>query len=250
LAPVQLFSAEHFEQGQHPWYCTAYPIHDPRDGRLIGIVDISGPALTLHPAIEALVETAVRLAESKLWWHHECRLERIRTGAEHVLTTLSGPALVVDDHGWVADQSGTTRRDRIEAPRAGRVIAVPGLGLCTAERLRDGWLVHPSDSDRHLDAVLDLSAAPLLEVRSRNAPWRTALSRRHAEILELLHRARPGGLTAEQLSRALYGDGEHAVTVRAEISRLRRSIGALLATRPYRLAEEVNLTVLRPPSGA
>ena len=22
-APVQLFSAEHFEQAQHPWYCTA-----------------------------------------------------------------------------------------------------------------------------------------------------------------------------------------------------------------------------------
>ena len=24
-APVQLFSAEHFEEGQHPWYCTASP---------------------------------------------------------------------------------------------------------------------------------------------------------------------------------------------------------------------------------
>ncbi len=24
-APVQLFSAEHFEEGQHPWYCTTKP---------------------------------------------------------------------------------------------------------------------------------------------------------------------------------------------------------------------------------
>jgi transcriptional regulator of acetoin/glycerol metabolism len=75
-APVQLFSAEHFEQAQHAWYCTAHPIHDPRTGELLGIVDVSGPALTLHPAIAALVETGVRLAESQLWRHHAARLER------------------------------------------------------------------------------------------------------------------------------------------------------------------------------
>ena len=240
-APVQLFSAEHFEQGQHPWYCTAHPIHDPRDGRLLGVVDISGPALTLHPAIEALVETAVRLAESKLWWHHERRLERIRSGAEHVLATLSGPALVVDDHGWVADHRGVAARDRIEAPRAGAGIVVPGLGLCGSERLRDGWLVRPSGAERRIEAVLDLTAGPVLHVGT----WRAVLSRRHAEIVELLHRTGPAGMTAERLSGALYGDGEHVVTVRAEISRLRRSLGAVVATRPYRIAEGVTLTVVR-----
>ena len=62
-APVQLFSAEHFEQAQHPWYCTAAPIHHPVSGDLLGVVDVSGPALTLHPVIGALVETAVKLAE-------------------------------------------------------------------------------------------------------------------------------------------------------------------------------------------
>ena len=44
-------------------------------GVLLGIVDVSGPALTLHPTITALVETAVRLAESQLWRHHEQRLD-------------------------------------------------------------------------------------------------------------------------------------------------------------------------------
>jgi transcriptional regulator of acetoin/glycerol metabolism len=42
---VQLFSAEHFESAQHPWYCSAVPVHDPHTGALLGIVDISGPAL-------------------------------------------------------------------------------------------------------------------------------------------------------------------------------------------------------------
>jgi hypothetical protein len=245
-APVQLFSAEHFEQGQHPWYCTAHPVHDPRDGRLLGVVDISGPALTLHPAIEALVETAVRLAESRLWWHHESGLERIRTGAEHLLAALPGPALVVDDHGWVAHRRGTVRHDRIEAPRDGAALVVPGLGVCRPERLRDGWLVRPAGSDHHLIAVLDLTGAPALEIGAAGEPWRTALSRRHAGILDLLHTAGPAGLSAERLSRALYGDGEHVVTVRAEVSRLRRTLGAVVATRPYRIAEGVDLRVVRP----
>jgi len=245
-APVQLFSAEHFEQQQHPWYCTASPIHDPRTGDLLGIVDVSGPALTLHPAIGALVDTAVRLAESQLWRHHEVRLERLRESAAHVLATVPGPVLIVDDDGWVAHHSGIATRGRISAPRADTAIAVPGLGLCLPERLSDGWLVRPAGPSRSMYAVLDLTGAPTLEVRSDHEPWRTSLSNRHAELLELLHAAGPTGLTASQLSRSLFGDGDHEVTVRAEISRLRRQIGALVATRPYRLADGVSLSVVRP----
>ncbi|WP_157635678.1 GAF domain-containing protein, partial [Nostocoides japonicum] len=142
-APVQLFSAEHFEEGQHPWYCTASPVHDPRTGALLGIVDVSGPALTLHPALVALVDTATKLAEARLWRHHEQALHRLRRSAEHVLATTSGPLLLVDDDGWVAHYSGVMVRDRIAAPRADRPLTVPGLGLCLPERVGDGWLVRP-----------------------------------------------------------------------------------------------------------
>jgi transcriptional regulator of acetoin/glycerol metabolism len=142
-APVTLFSAEHFEQAQHDWYCTAHPVHDPRTGELLGIVDVSGPALTLHPAIAALVETAVRLAEAQLWRHHTDRLEHLRRSAGHVVATAPGPLLVVDDHGWVAHHTGVAVRDRIAAPRDGTTLSVPGMGLCLPERLPEGWLVRP-----------------------------------------------------------------------------------------------------------
>ncbi|HEY0696225.1 MAG TPA: transcriptional regulator, partial [Micromonospora sp.] len=68
---------------------------------------------------------------------------------------------------------------------------------------------------------------------------------RHAQLLELLGTAGAEGLTAARLSTALYGDTEHAVTVRAELSRLRRVVGALVTTNPYRLADGVSLTVVR-----
>ena len=246
-APVQLFSAEHYEQAQHAWYCTAHPIHDPRTGELLGIVDVSGPALTLHPAIAALVETGVRLAESQLWRHHAARLERLRRSAEHVVGTSAGPLLVVDDHGWVAHTAGVAGRDRIGVPRAGTPLAVPGLGLCLPERLAEGWVVRPAGPHRTIRAVLDLRESPLLEVRGDGEPWRAPLTRRHAEILALLHAAGPDGLSAGRLSRRLYGDAAHVVTVRAEISRLRRAIGAVVATSPYRIASGVTFELISGP---
>ena len=243
--PVQLFSAEHFENAQVPWYCTASPIHDPIDGSLLGIVDVSGPALTLHPAIEARVTASGRRAEARLWRPHEERLEQLRRTAEPLLSGANGPLLVVDDHGWVAAHQGVSVRDRVEAPRADRAVAVPGLGLCVPERLRGGWLIRPSTGETVLRATLDRSTTPaMLEVRGVEAPWRVALSPRHADVLALLGAAGRGGLTAGVLSHRLYGDGEHQVTVRAEISRMRRALGALLATNPYRLGEGVELTIV------
>ncbi|HWJ82704.1 MAG TPA: GAF domain-containing protein [Nocardioides sp.] len=245
-APVQLFSAEHFENAQVPWYCTASPIHDPVDGSLLGVVDVSGPALSLHPAIEALVTASVRLAEARLWRHHEDRLEMLRRSVEPLLSSSNGPLLVVDDHGWVAAHQGVAVRDRVEVPQADRVVAVPGLGLCLPERLRDGWLIRPREGAATVRARLELGAgSATLEVVAGGTPWRAALSPRHADLLVALAEAGPRGATAELLSMRLYGDGAHRVTVRAEISRMRRSLGALVATGPYRLGDGVELQVVR-----
>ena len=153
---MQLFSAEHFEQGQHPWYCTARPIHDPRTGELLGIVDVSGPALTLHPAIAALVETAVRLAEARLWRHHERRLERLRRSGEPVLAGVSGPLLSSTTTAGSRTTPASRPATGSQAPREHRALAVPGLGLCLPERLGDGWLVRPARWPGSVTACLDL----------------------------------------------------------------------------------------------
>ncbi|GAA4532052.1 GAF domain-containing protein [Amycolatopsis samaneae] len=240
-APVQLFSAEHFEQPQHPWYCTAAPIHDPRTGELLGVVDVSGPALTLHPTIGALIETAVRLAELMLWRHHQHELEQLRTAAAPWLAGVNGPLLLVDEHGWVAHSAGIAARDRVTRPRGDRAITVPGLGLCLPEPVAGGWLVRPNSTDTAVRLLLDLSGPPRIEVSGSGTPWRSPLTVRHAEILLLLHHAGPAGLTAAALSRALYGDADHVITARAEVSRLRKLLGTVVDTRPYRVASGVDL---------
>ncbi|PWJ24646.1 GAF domain-containing protein [Branchiibius hedensis] len=238
-APVQLFSAEHFEQRQHPWYCTAAPVHDPRDGSLLGIVDVSGPAMTLHPALVALVDSAVQLAQGALWQHHEQQLRRLRERTSHLIATAGSPLLLVDDHGWVAHREGVSVRDRIAAPRADRLLAVPGLGMCFPERVGDGWLVRPAPSPRRLSARLGRDDTLHLS-GDDDQPWTVPLSRRHAQILRLLV-GTPLGLTAAALSTRLYGDRGHEVAVRAEISRLRRAAGALIVAAPYRIADGIDV---------
>lgn len=70
------------------------------------------------------------------------------------------------------------------------------------------------------------------------------LNRRHAELMFLLV-IHPEGMSGEQLADALY-DEETAdpATVRVEVTRLRRVVGDLLQSRPYRLTRPVSADVL------
>ena len=65
-SPVQVFAAEHFVRSHAAWTCAGAPITDPRDGRLIGVVDVSGPLETMHPATLAWVDSVAKLAEARL----------------------------------------------------------------------------------------------------------------------------------------------------------------------------------------
>ena len=68
---------------------------------------------------------------------------------------------------------------------------------------------------------------------------RITLSRRHAEILLLLSE-HPEGISADRLAVLLDEGDLDSVTVRAELSRLRRVFGASgLASRPYRLTSDL-----------
>ncbi|MFF5445648.1 GAF domain-containing protein [Streptomyces sp. NPDC012888] len=64
--PVQVFGAEHFNRRVHPWTCAAAPVRDPRTGRLLGAVDITGGDGLAHPHSLAFVQAVARAAEAQL----------------------------------------------------------------------------------------------------------------------------------------------------------------------------------------
>ncbi|WP_405011165.1 GAF domain-containing protein [Kitasatospora sp. NBC_01539] len=256
--PTAVHSAEHYLRSHHTWTCVAAPVHDPRTGRLLGILDLSGPAHQVQPHLLRLTATAARLAEAELRAAQLESLHRLRTLATGLLARITDPALVVDGAGWTAAATGLPPVRRLRPPSDGWHSGtqwLPTLGRCAVEPLGGGWLVRPLDGSA--DAVaeqstgtrvhLDLSrpGRPELRVSGAAGAWSHTPSPRHAEMLLLLA-VRRSGLSAAQLAEALFGDAARTVTVRAELSRLRRHLGALLDHRPYRLTDSAEVSVSGP----
>ncbi|CAA0109443.1 Acetoin dehydrogenase operon transcriptional activator AcoR [Mycolicibacterium vanbaalenii] len=252
---VQVFSAEHFLRSHHPWTCAGAPIRDPRTGQVIGVVDVSGPAPTVHPTTIALVDAVARLAESQLRQEHDRTLNRLRAFAAPILARMGSPALAVDTEGWVAAVDAMPMHNRILLPdqlAPGRV-RLATLGWCAVEPLPGGWLVRPAAGDDQGDpqqparVTLDFGNPdrPSLRLAGEFGYWTHDLSLRHAEILLALALS-PQGRTAPQLAEDLYGDRSRVVTVRAEMSRLRKQFAGVLAAQPYRFAGSVDLELRYP----
>ncbi|MEU5213098.1 GAF domain-containing protein [Streptomyces sp. NPDC020742] len=251
--PVLVHSAEHFVRSHHQWTCAAAPLHDPRDGRLLGTVDISGPAPTFHPTTLALVSAVARLAEGELRGRHHRSLERLRSSAAPMLARLGGRALAVDPNGWVAGVTGLTPPDRVALPKAPEAgpLWLPRYGRCALEPLPGGWLVRvggPEPEAGPNRVLLDVSGrdGSTVTVSGPAGSWSHELTPRHAELLFVLA-AHPQGRSAAELAEDLFGDGSRTVTVRAELSRLRRHLGSVLAHRPYRFADGVEVELRLPP---
>jgi hypothetical protein len=106
------------------------------------------------------------------------------------------------------------------------------------------WQLRDQASSRRGPAAPVRRPAPRLEVLGRDrarlthAGGRLELSLRHSELLLLLAEASLAGegRTAEQLAAEVHRGDAAAVTVRAELSRLRRLVGPqLVGSRPYRM---------------
>ncbi|WP_406206886.1 GAF domain-containing protein [Streptomyces decoyicus] len=254
--PVLVHSAEHFVRSHQQWTCAAAPLHDPCDGRLLGTVDISGPAPSFHPTTLSLVSAVARLAEGELRSRHHLSLERLRSSAAPVLARIGGQALAVDPSGWVAGVTGLTPQDRVALPKSPEAgpLWLPRYGMCTLEPLPGGWLVRVGRQEQDAGpsrVVLDVSGrdGSTVTVSGPAGSWSHELTPRHAELLFVLA-AHPQGRSAAELARDLFGDDSRTVTVRAELSRLRRHLASVLAHRPYRFADGVEVELRLPPRPA
>ncbi|WP_457948833.1 GAF domain-containing protein [Pseudarthrobacter sp. alpha12b] len=113
--PVQLFSAEHLVRTHHEWACTAAPITDPATGRVLGVLDVSGPLDTISADTLRMVRCAVRVAEALL-------------GTSDAGTSLGGPS-----------PGGATRRRAHQDDRSGAgVESLELLGDKPAAVFADG----------------------------------------------------------------------------------------------------------------
>ncbi|BFP50385.1 GAF domain-containing protein [Streptomyces sp. CMC78] len=157
--------------------------------------------------------------------------------AEHFLRPVQqwtcAAAPLHDPHtGRVLGAVDITGGDRLAHPHS--LAFVQAVARAAESQL--ALLAPPPDVEAVRLGALGRDEA-LLVARGR----RLRLSRRHSEILVALAR-RPEGLSGDELLIELYEDESVTpVTLRAELSRLRRLLGPdLLDSRPYRLAVPVD----------
>ncbi|WP_433269460.1 GAF domain-containing protein [Actinosynnema sp. CS-041913] len=231
--PVTVHSAEHLVRTYHGWTCAASPVRDPDTGRTLGVVDVSGPLSSMHPAMSALVSTAARLVESQLHVRLVTEHERLRSAnIRHLISLRGEPGALLSPTGRVL-AAGDVPDERVDVSSG--VVRLEDGREAVVEPLDEGYLLRvPRRSARRPVLSLRFLGEPSGSLDGRAL----ALSLRHAELLTALA-LHPRGLTAEQLALRLYGERGNPTTVRAELHRLRAQLGGVLLTRPYRLSADV-----------
>ncbi|NUW44628.1 helix-turn-helix domain-containing protein [Nonomuraea rhodomycinica] len=249
LRPVNVYSAEHLLRLLHVWSCSAAPIVDPDSGEVLGCVDVSGTAPSLHPATAALVGTVARLAESQLALRMYERDERLLRRYEEL---RGRPGILLSATGRViAGDPGGALGPRVRLPADGERLLLRDGRTVALEPFCDGYLVRATTTAATTLPAAATTVPPTLRLGFLGEGVPTAavgerrlpLSLRHAEILALLA-LHPRGLSAEQLSFHLYGDAGNPVTIRAEIHRLRAQLRGTIGAKPYRLTSPVEADFL------
>jgi hypothetical protein len=245
---VQVFSAEHFKQPMHGWSSAAAPVHDPETGEILGVLSLSGPLKAAHPHGFSIVIAAAQIVEAALTHQVAERTERLKVEfLERLLRGCKPPCAVVNaagrvllstPSGWVRgnlpiNPDGTFAREPAEP------LALEPLDNGT------GFLVRRAADECDPRAEVPLEIRALGRDRAEGVLDRRQFSftQRHSEIVVILA-LNPAGMTDDELMLALYGEARSGVTIRAEISRLRRILGPIVQTRPYRLATGVEADFL------
>jgi signal transduction histidine kinase len=144
--PVQVHAAEHFSEVVHGWTCSAAPVHDPEDGRLLGVIDLTGLMAKADPNSLAVTLAAARAVEADLRVRAQVRDARLRVRYLERMAPTSGKLALVSRSGRViADHpEGFLGAERVEIPVGGGVFLLPGGRAGFAEALdhEDAYIVH------------------------------------------------------------------------------------------------------------
>lgn len=169
--PVFVHAAEHFCAGIKAWTCAGSPIRDPFDGKIIGVVDLSGHPDIFRPHNTAFVAAAAREIEKALADHQNAERTRLLEAfiASAPRYHRSDGLMIVDRRGRaiycnnLPDSAGHLAREpllpgrvwRLQLPEADPVTALTkalpeGMRACNISPLeldgdlRGAALVFPS----------------------------------------------------------------------------------------------------------
>src|SRR4051794_19462244 len=232
--PVQVHAAEHFSEIVHGWTCSAAPVHDPEDGRLLGVIDLTGLMATAHPRSLSAALAAARAVEADLRVRAQARDARQRVRYLELMAAARGEVALVSRSGRViADHpDGFLRAARIEVPPGGGSIVLPGgrPGFAEAIDRGDAYVIRALPEAGGRSPRLERIPAPVITEVALDDPgdltdWRRAqleLSRLAEEQAALRRVATlvAGQATAEEVFAAVAEEVAHLLrAARGTVSR-------------------------------
>ncbi len=100
--PIQVSGAEHYCQKHHGWTCSAAPIIDQMSGRLIGVLDLSGPSEETHLHTLGMVVAAVAAIVDQLRVREKNReLALSNNRLTNIFQTMSDGVILIDKAGII-----------------------------------------------------------------------------------------------------------------------------------------------------
>ncbi|UYG06965.1 sigma-54-dependent Fis family transcriptional regulator [Halomonas sp. M4R1S46] len=167
--PVQLYGAEHFCTGIKPYTCSADVIRDPHDGRVLGVIDLSGRTCSHRPHALDFAMSAARMIEANLMADYfHCR-DRVIEASRDAFRRWPGEGLLAFDRRGRLVKASTPAHDALQ--RLGADLALtPQTRLPSLDRESPGepqapppWLVSQERQalgapDREVGTLVRLSA--------------------------------------------------------------------------------------------
>ncbi|HEY2794880.1 MAG TPA: GAF domain-containing protein [Micromonosporaceae bacterium] len=172
-----------------------------------------GTALALDHDVQIFATEHYR-APVHAWTCSAAPIHDVSTGEILGVIDVTGGDIVANPHSLALVRAAATASEA-ELARQPRGLWVPGTRV--AARLQ---------ALGRRECILRLNGRGLL------------LHRRHAEIMVMLA-LHPDGMSGEQLAATLYDDLANPTTLRVEMTRLRRIVGDLVGSRPYRLMKSI-----------
>lgn len=239
----QVHGPEHWCVDQHEWSCSAAPIHNPSTGKPVAIIDISGPVNQSHPAILGLVQSVAGQIELMLKNEFDHKLGLLRAKMLPKFWHRNGPWVLCDTNGWVIGGSGMALKERYDltcgtssvgASDDSSMRIVSGIGPAEVCVFDGVVLIVPCGATKTMPEYRLNVATNTLTVLDGGNSYDYRLTAKHCAILVCLFaESRP--VCADTLAREVWGGSANPVTVRAEVSRLRKKCPQLVSASPYRL---------------
>ncbi|RTR07058.1 sigma-54-dependent Fis family transcriptional regulator [Halomonas nitroreducens] len=111
--PVQLYGAEHFCTGIKRYTCSADVIRDPHDGRVLGVIDLSGRTRSHRPHALDFAMSAARLVEANLRADYFHDRDQVIEASRHAFRCWQGEGLLAFDRRGRLVKANTPAHDAL-----------------------------------------------------------------------------------------------------------------------------------------